>query len=69
MEPTFKSKNVRTFLNSVGISTESTIKADVCLAEPMGCGKPAINFRNDTSRREFTISGLCQECQDEIFGS
>lgn len=25
-------------------------------------------FRDDLSRREFKISGLCQKCQDEIFG-
>lgn len=25
-------------------------------------------FRNDISRIEYTISGLCQQCQDKIFG-
>jgi hypothetical protein len=25
-------------------------------------------FRDEVSRREFKISGLCQECQDSIFG-
>lgn len=34
------------------------------------CDKPVIiqDFRNEISRREFKISGLCQKCQDEIFG-
>ncbi len=27
------------------------------------------SFRDDVSRREYKISGLCQTCQDEIFGS
>lgn len=27
------------------------------------------SFRDDVSRREFKISGLCQKCQDEIFGT
>jgi hypothetical protein len=27
------------------------------------------DFRDDTSRREFAISGICQRCQDEIFQS
>lgn len=26
------------------------------------------SFRDELSRREFKISGLCQSCQDEIFG-
>ena len=25
-------------------------------------------FRNEISMREFEISGLCQKCQDSIFG-
>lgn len=25
-------------------------------------------FRDDLSRKEFRISGLCQKCQDEVFG-
>lgn len=25
-------------------------------------------FRDSLSRREYGISGLCQECQDEVFG-
>jgi uncharacterized CHY-type Zn-finger protein len=36
----------------------------ICVA----CGKPAEHFRDALSRKEYTISGLCQECQDEVFG-
>jgi len=25
-------------------------------------------FRNEVSRREYKISGFCQQCQDETFG-
>ena len=25
-------------------------------------------FRNEISMREFEISGLCQKCQDSVFG-
>lgn len=25
------------------------------------------DFRDDLSRKEFSISGLCQKCQDEVF--
>ncbi len=25
-------------------------------------------FKDDLSRKEFKISGMCQTCQDEVFG-
>ncbi len=31
------------------------------------CGKPVSKFRDELSEREFRISGMCQECQDEVF--
>lgn len=36
------------------------------------CGEPVNHihgFRDDRSRREFEVSGLCQYCQDEVFGA
>jgi hypothetical protein len=39
------------------------IKGGVCVC----CGKPAISFKNKLSEKEFTISGLCQKCQDGVF--
>ena len=33
------------------------------------CGGEALNFRDSLSIKEFTISRMCQECQDGIFGS
>ena len=34
------------------------------------CSKPVNkeDFKDPLSRREFLISGLCQECQDKVFG-
>ena len=32
------------------------------------CGQPAVDFRDELSRKEFGISGFCQVCQDGIFG-
>jgi len=40
---------------------------DACTA----CGSEWIfpdNFIDDLSRKEFKISGLCQKCQDSVFG-
>lgn len=33
------------------------------------CSKPisGADFRDDLSRKEYKISGLCQKCQDDIF--
>jgi hypothetical protein len=39
-----------------------------CVPPPIGCGRSALRFRDDVSRREYGISGLCQECQDSVFG-
>ena len=32
------------------------------------CGKRPEDFRDEKSRRESEISGLCQLCQDYVFG-
>ena len=32
------------------------------------CGEVATDFRDELSRKEYGISGICQGCQDEIFG-
>jgi hypothetical protein len=46
----------------------TAITSDVCVPKPMGCGGEATKFRNSLSQREYTISGLCQHCQDKMFG-
>jgi len=32
------------------------------------CNQPAVQFNDDLSRREYAISGLCQSCQNRVFG-
>ena len=32
------------------------------------CAQVLGPFRNESSIKEFGISGMCQECQDSIFG-
>lgn len=33
-----------------------------------GCAEPVVHeFKDDLSRREFEISGFCQQCQDDVF--
>ena len=33
----------------------------------VSCGCYAGWFKDDLSAKEYTISGLCQQCQDEVF--
>ena len=40
-----------------------------CIQLPIGCAGPATQFRDDLSRTEYGISGLCQTCQDKVFGT
>ncbi len=35
----------------------------------VNCKKPVTDFRDEVSEKEYRISALCQECQDEIFES
>ena len=46
-----------------GIPRSAAIKTDTCLA----CKKEATEFRDEKSRKEFSITGLCQKCQDSVF--
>jgi NaMN:DMB phosphoribosyltransferase len=41
----------------------NSIKADKC----SWCGKDSTDFRDSLSRKEYTISGMCQSCQDKTF--
>ena len=67
-EPTFKTPQIADFLEATTGRT-TAIKDDRCIKVPFGCGKAAISFRDDISRREYHISGLCQRCQDSMFGA
>ena len=47
-----------------GRSRQDSIRKDICVA----CGGVATKFNDEISQKEYTISGLCQECQDGVFG-
>lgn len=66
MKPTDKAPAINRLLDSIlpGDRTRTgSIKANACAA----CGDKAETFRDDLSRREFAISGMCQGCQDKVF--
>jgi len=67
VEPTVKSESLENFIDSITpnpLGRRESIKSDVCAV----CLKEAKNFKDELSKREFTISGMCQECQDKFFG-
>ena len=69
MKPTKKSPEIENMLEKMAGRT-TAITNMTCVRPPIGCGKPiTINsFRDEISLREYRISGLCQNCQDLIFG-
>lgn len=69
MKPSEKSEGIVKLLDTVAVhafgrSRTESIEGDVCVF----CGKPIVEFRDRLSEKEYTISGLCQECQDKTFG-
>lgn len=65
-----KSQEMKNFLDgftrdAFGMSRSEAIKNGVCVV----CQTVADNFRDDVSEREFKISGMCQNCQDDVFGT
>lgn len=60
MEDVLERLSMATF----GRSRSLAIAGEGCVK----CGESASSFRDEVSKREFKISGLCQKCQDEVFG-
>jgi len=72
MKPTNKSPGIAKALNTlIGGSRERSVHESMCIPPPIGCGQEvkAEEFRDECSRREYKISGLCMKCQDKIFGN
>lgn len=64
-EPTVKHPDIDELITEIlGIDRIKSIQSDLCVQ----CEKEAKEFRNDISRKEYRISGMCQNCQDEFFG-
>jgi hypothetical protein len=64
-EPTSKSAEMESMLKGVfNIDRRGAILNNICA----WCKKPATEFKDRLSAKEYQISGLCQICQDESFG-
>jgi len=72
MEPSSKSPVVRDWLEEVYDRT-TAIRARKCVRIPFGCERdiPAgeIECWDQLTIREYTISGLCKTCQNQVFGT
>lgn len=64
MKPSEKSPEMEKLLDKI-LNRSYCIKNDVCTV----CGESVWNlgFRDELSKKEYTISGLCQDCQDKVF--
>jgi len=64
MKPSVKSTELSEFFEEF-FGRTTAITNDLCVS----CAREVSNFRDDLSKREYVISGLCQLCQDEVFGA
>jgi len=63
-EPTPKAPAIEAFLTSIlGASRRSYIGNNKCVF----CSDPDMKFRDARSEKEYTITGICQKCQDKTF--
>ena len=64
-EATIKDSRLDKMLTNVfGIDRKGSITNNTCVS----CKEEALVFTDDISQKEYTISGLCQSCQDQVFG-
>ena len=59
-----KSDQVKEMIEHIFPGTAQAIADKRC---PL-CKQPITEFRSSKSIREYEISGMCQDCQDQIFG-
>ena len=64
-----RSKEMQTFVDSfakktTGRTLTGSQKKSVCVF----CGEEIKGFKDELSKKEYSISGLCQKCQDKTFG-
>jgi hypothetical protein len=65
LEATFKHQGIEQMLSALtGVSRVGAVSENSCVT----CSGEAKSFRDAISKKEYTISGMCQSCQDSIFG-
>ena len=65
MEASKKNPVIESLLSELtGVSRVGAVHEASCVT----CGGEARIFRDEISRKEYTISAMCQDCQDKVFG-
>ena len=64
MEPAGKNPILAEWLDRLFGRTKAIVN-DQCTGP--GCTTPDLKFRNAINQKEYTLSGLCQTCQDNFF--
>lgn len=59
-----KTPEMRQAIEGFFPGTQQAIDEEKCPT----CREPVGEFRNPISKREYEISGMCQKCQDSVFG-
>ena len=68
IQPSFKTPQMDSALTYLfGVDRHKTISDGECISCD-ATGLIASSFSDDLSRKEYSISGMCQPCQDELFG-
>ena len=66
MKATNKSQIIENLLTDLtGVSRVGAVAEASCVT----CSGEASQFRDSLSKKEYTISGMCQTCQDSVFGA
>jgi hypothetical protein len=69
MKPSIKSEAIETAIQDIfGHDRREAIYQNKCVPKPIGCGKEVVPELWDAlTQKEFSISGLCADCQDSVF--
>jgi len=63
MQSTTKASGIEDLLTSMtGVHRPTAVNSGKCVT----CKRDAKSFRDEISRREYAITGMCQACQDEV---
>ena len=71
IKASFKAPEIDALLKEIifnGKDRVEVIASGDCLTCDEARDLKATSFRDDVSRKEYAISGMCQSCQDDVFG-
>ena len=71
IQPSFKAPAIDALLSEIvfnGKDRVGCIQEGICITCDDAKGIKATSFRDDISRKEYSISAMCQSCQDDVFG-